>query len=158
MTSRLINYTRIGHFKNILEDVQGKTPIYFGENFINDIKINLKNKEITHYHIKNVLKKRKLKIYYEYIPAILKKLDIEIVEFTKEEEDVLCELFEEVSNTYSILYHNESFLPYQYILYRLAEYIKYKKMHLLKLNEYNREIYDEKWEQICQELDWVFVN
>jgi len=155
MTSK---YTRIEHFKNILEDIQGKTSIYFGENFINDIKIILKNKEITHNQIKNVLKKRNLKIYYEYIPAILKKLDIETVEFTKEEEDVLCELFEDVSKKHCILYPNESFLPYQYILYRLAEYIKYKKMYLLTLNEYNREIYDEKWKQICQELDWVFVS
>lgn len=59
---------------------------------------------------------------------------------------------------YNILYYGQSFLPHHYILYRLAEYVKYQKLHLLNLCNYNREIYDKKWQQICQELDWVVVN
>lgn len=158
MTSKIITFTRIEHFKNILEDIQGKTPIYFSDEFINDIKNKLKNKEITSYTVKEILKNKKLHKYYEFIPAILKKLNVRVVEFTEEEEETLCELFKEVLKVHTILYPNQCFLPHYYILYRLVEYIKYNKLHLLKLNNYNRKIYDEKWELICQELDWIFVN
>lgn len=158
MTSKTIAFTRVEHFKNILEDIQGKTPIYFSDEFINDIKNKLKNKEITSYTVKEILKNKKLHKYYEFIPAILKKLNVRVVEFTEEEEETLCDLFKEVSKAHTILYPYQSFLPHHYILYRLAEYIKYDKLHLLKLSSYNSEFYDKKWEQICQELDWVFVN
>lgn len=72
MTTRINQFTRIEHFKNILEDIQGKTPIYFSDEFINNIKNIMKNKEITHYEIKNILKNLDLKRYYEFIPTILK--------------------------------------------------------------------------------------
>ena len=157
MVSTNVSFKRIDHFKNILEDIQGKTSIYIDDNFINQLTNNLQNTEITHEYIKLQLKKHNLQKYYEFIPAILRKLHIEVPEFTKEEENTLCELFEEVSKTHSILYPAESFLSYQYILYRLAEYINYKKLHLIKITDYNRIMYDKKWEQICQELDWIFV-
>lgn len=157
MVSTNVSFKRIDHFKYILEDVQGKTSIYINDNFINQLTNNLQNTEITHEYIKIQLKKHNLKKYYEFIPAILRKLHIEVPEFTKEEENTLCELFEEVSKTHSILYPGESFLPYQYILYRLTEYINYKKLQLIKITEYNRIMYDKKWEQICQELDWIVV-
>lgn len=157
MVSRNISFNRIDHFKNILEDVQGKTSIYFDDNFINQLTNNSQNTKFTPEYIRVQLKKHKLQKYYEFIPAILRKLQVEVLEFTKEEENTLCELFEEVSKTHSILYPGESFLPYHYILYRLAEYINYKKLHLIKITEYNRIMYDKKWEQICQELDWIVV-
>lgn len=158
MVSKNVSFKRIDHFKNVLEDMQGKTSIYFDDNFINQLTNNSQNTQITPEYIRVQLKKHNLQKYYEFIPSILRKLQVEVLEFTEEEENILCELFEEVSKTHNILYPRDSFLPYHYILYRLAEYINYKNLHLIKITEYNRIMYDKKWEQIWQELDWIVVE
>ena len=153
MLLRNIDYRRINHFKDTLKNIQGKTSFSLDdEQIINQLTNNLQNTEITYEYIKNQVKKHNLEKYYEYIPAILRKLNIEVVDFTEEEEILLCELFENVSKIYSMLYPDESFLPYNYILYQLSKYINYKKLHLIKLTSYNKIIYDKKWEKIYQEL------
>jgi hypothetical protein len=153
MLLRNIDYRRINHFKDTLKNIQGKTSFSLDdEQIINQLTNNLQNTEITYEYIKNQLKKNNLQNYYEYIPTILRKLNINVVDFTEEVESLLCDSFEKVLIIHNMLYSNESFLPYNYVLYQLSKYINYENLHLIKLTSYNKITYHKKWEKIYQEL------
>ena len=140
-----------------VKNIQGKTKTKMKTKttiFLDDERIihKLTNNLQKYKYIKNQLKKHNLQNYYEFIPIILKNLNIEVVDFTEQEESILSELFVKVSLIHDMLYLGESFLPYNYVLYQLAKYIDYKKLHLLELTRYNKSIYDKKWGKIHKKL------
>ncbi len=159
MTEKDIYSKRLEHFKGIMEDIQGKTPIYLDDDFLNHLKECMKEPNISpKQKIKRELKKNKMEKYYEFIPTILKKLDIEVIKYSKDDEELLCRLFEEISKQHNIMFPKQTFISYNYLLYKLTEYINHPNLHLIECKKYNDVLYLDKWNKLSQELDWVLID
>lgn len=73
------------------------------------------------------------------------------------------QMFDEIQDVYYQLHHQSrtNFLSYQYVMYKLCElqglniYLPYFKM--LK-GDTNLLAHDEIWKEICEALDWTFVE
>jgi len=128
-----LGYKRIDHFKEILNQIQGKNTIILNTELVQKIKEELGDQEPSTSNIKLILKKHNQKSYYEVIPSIQKNLGGKVIEFNPEEELKLCELFEIISENYSKEFPFSSFPSYNYLIYRLAEYIKHPKLYLLSI-------------------------
>jgi hypothetical protein len=153
-----LSYKRIDQFKDYLQEIQGKGDLYLDKNFIHIIQTELYGQEITDLKIKKIMKKYGALCYYEYIPMFLKHFNQPVIYFTLDEEKRLCLLFEYVSNKFSTLFPGKSFFNYNYITYKLVEYIKHPDLHLIDIkNKEKIKYYDALWKQICDDLEW-FLN
>ncbi len=153
-----ICYKRIAHFKELLNQIQGKNSIILNTELIQKVKEELGDQEPSTSNIKLILKKHKLQSHYEHIPSIQKNLGGEVIEFNPEEELKLCELFEIISVNYSEKFPFSSFPSYHYIIYKLAEYIKYPKLNLLSIglkDSTKLKHLDHVWNVMVKYLDTV---
>lgn len=156
-----MSYKRLDRFKEYLQEIQGNGDLYIDKNFIEIIQRELNGQEVTPDGIKHVMKKYKARPYYEYIPTFLKHLNQQVIYFTPDQEKTLCLLFECVSNKYSVLFPGISFLNYNYVTYKLVEYIKHPDLHLLSIKLKDPEKIkdmDEKWKTLCEDLEWLFIS
>lgn len=154
-------YKRVDKFKEYLQEIQGNSDLYIDKNFIDVIKRELNGKEITTDGIKSVMKKYKVQLYYDYIPTFLKQLNQKVIHFTPNEEKTLCLLFDCISNKYSALFPGINFLNYDYVMYKLVEYIKHPELHLLDIKTSDLDKLkdmDTKWKILCDDLEWLFIS
>lgn len=149
-----IHEKRLNIFKIFLADVQGKPSVdRFSENFLNQFKHDFKNNKQDVLSIKKYLKRQHMENHYEDVPFLLNSLQGEIILYTKDQEQLLCDLFTKISNKYNVLYPNEPFMSYVYTLYKLTEYIKHPKLHLINLSIYDNQTFDKKWNQLIKEIN-----
>lgn len=156
-----MSYKRIDKFKEYLQEIQGNGDLYIDKNFVGIIQRELNGQELTADGIKNVMRKYRAQTYYEYIPTFLKHLNQKVVYFTPDEEKTLCLLFECISNKYSALFPGISFLNYNYVTYKLVEYIKHPDLDLLSIKIKDQDKLkdmDAKWKILCEDLEWLFIS
>jgi hypothetical protein len=152
---------RIDKFKEYLQAIQGNGDLYIDQNFVSVIQRELNGQEITADGIKNVMRKYNAQLYYEYIPTFLNHLHQKVIYFTPDEEKNLCLLFECISNKYSALFPGISFFNYNYVTYKLVEYIKHPDLHLLSIKIKDQDTLkdmDAKWKILCEDLEWLFIS
>ena len=145
---------RLIMFKIFLSDVQGKPSVdRFSEKFLYQFKCDFKDNKPDKLSVKKYLKSQNMAKHYEDVPFLLNILQGELIFYTKDQEELLCDLFKKISNQYNILYPNESFMSYIYILYKLTEYINHPKLHLINLSVYDNQNFDKKWNEIIKEIN-----
>lgn len=156
-----MSYKRIDKFKEYLQEIQGNDDLYVDKKFVDIIRSELNGQEITAQRVKNVMRKYKVQKYYDYIPTFLKHLNQKVIYFTPDEEKTLCLLFECISNKYNALFPGISFLNFNYITYKLVEYIKHPDLNTLsiKFKDPNKlKDMDSKWKMLCEDLEWLFIS
>ena len=167
--SQPFSYQRKNHFKEWLNQLQGKEVTAIPDSVINLILIELKKeritdtKEITSERIKKYLKKLKLNKYYEHIPNLISKITKKpplIISY--EFEDILLKLFDKIQEPFKKYCPKErkNFLSYSYTLHKFCqllgkdEYLIY--FPLLKSRE---KLFEQEkiWKGISIDLNWKFT-
>ena len=161
-------YKRINHFKEILAQFQGKETTQIPPEVIENIKLQIKKEridlsQITNIKTKEILKKLGYNKYYEHIPFIKDKLGIKPPVMSPELEETLCNLFIELQAPYSKYCPDDrvNFLNYYYTAYKLCELLgetTYLPLFPLLKDKEKRIEQDAIWKQICEELNWEFIN
>ena len=161
-------YKRINHFKEILDQFQGKETTQIPPEVIENIKLQIKKErieleQITNQKTKEILKKLGFNKYYEHIPFIKDKLGIKPPVMSPELEEILCNLFIELQSPYSKYCPDDrvNFLNYYYTAYKLCELLgetQYLQDFPMLKDREKRVEQDQIWRKICEELDWEFIS
>ena len=106
-SSQPFSYQRKNHFKEWLNQLQGKEVTIIPDSVINLILLEIKKErviksdEITSERIKKYLKKLKLNKYYEHIPNLISKITNKPpLTITKDFEEILLELFDKIQEPF----------------------------------------------------------
>ena len=162
------SYKRTNHFKEWINQIQGREGTLIPNEVINLLIIEIKKERlkdktlITYSKIKEFLKKLKLNKYYEHIPFIKDKLGIKPPIMSPELEEKLCNLFMEIQAPYSKYCPDNrvNFLNYYYTIYKLCELLNQNQYlpYFPMLKDVDKRIeQDIIWKNICKELNWDFV-
>ena len=163
------SYQRKNHFREWLNQLQGKEVTIIPDSVINLILLEIKKERITNSdditseRIKKYLKKLKLNKYYEHIPNLISKITNKPpLTITKDFEEVLLELFDKIQEPFKkhCPKDRKNFLSYSYTLHKFCqllgkdEYLIY--FPLLKSRE---KLFEQEkiWRGICDDLKWKFV-
>jgi hypothetical protein len=162
------SYKKINHFKEIINQFQGKETTKIDDSIIENIKNQIKKERIysvdqlTYKKIKEILKNLKYSHLYEHISFIKNKLGIKPPQFTPQLEEKLTNLFVDIQP----LFHKHcpssrrNFLNYYYILRKLCELLKETKYlnEIPQLKDSNKRFeHDEIWKKICFDINWKFI-
>ena len=167
--SQPFSYQRKNHFREWLNQLQGKEVTVIPDTVINLILLEIKKERITNSdditseRIKKYLKKLKLNKYYEHIPNLISKITNKPpLTITKDFEEVLLELFDKIQEPFkkNCPKDRKNFLSYSYTLHKFCqllgkdEYLIY--FPLLKSRE---KLFEQEkiWRGICDDLKWKFV-
>ena len=168
-TNQHFLYQRKNHFKEWLNQLQGKEVTIIPDTVINLVLLEIKKERITNSdditseRIKKYLKKLKLNKYYEHIPNLISKITNKPpLTITKDFEEVLLELFDKIQEPFKkhCPKDRKNFLSYSYTLHKFCqllgreEYLIY--FPLLKSRE---KLFEQEkiWRGICDDLNWKFV-
>ena len=167
--SQPFSYQRKNHFREWLNQLQGKEVTVIPDTVINLVLLEIKKERITNsdditsVRIKKYLKKLKLNKYYEHIPNLISKITNKPpLTITKDFEEVLLELFDKIQEPFkkNCPKERKNFLSYSYTLYKFCqllgkdEYLIY--FSLLKSRE---KLFEQEkiWKGICEDLKWKFI-
>ena len=162
-------YQRKNHFREWLNQLQGKEVTVIPDTVINLVLLEIKKERITNSdditseRIKKYLKKLKLNKYYEHIPNLISKITNKPpLTITKDFEEVLLKLFDKIQEPFKkhCPKDRKNFLSYSYTLHKFSqllgkdEYLIY--FPLLKSRE---KLFEQEkiWRGICDDLKWKFV-
>lgn len=159
-------YKRMSHFSDILSNCQAKNNITIPEKLIDDIRDEMKKRQmnqIEYKNIKPILKKLGYSKYYEQIPKIYSIVSQEtVLQIPQEVEEQLKIMFRMIQDPFEK--HKprtrSNFLSYSYCFFQLLSLLDQKKytilFPLLKSREKIRE-QDKIWKDICDELNWEYT-
>ena len=167
--SQPFSYQRKNHFREWLNQLQGKEVTVIPDTVINLVLLEIKKERITNSdditseRIKKYLKKLKLNKYYEHIPNLISKITNKPpLTITKDFEEVLLELFDKIQEPFKkhCPKDRKNFLSYSYTLHKFCqllgkdEYLIY--FPLLKSRE---KLFEQEkiWRGICDDLKWNFI-
>ena len=167
--SQPFSYQRKNHFKEWLNQLQGKEVTVIPESVINLVLQEVKKEritnidEITSERIKKYLKKLGLNKYYEHIPNLISKITNKpTLTISADFEKVLLDLFDKIQEPFKKHCPKErkNFLSYSYTLHKFClllgkkDYLIY--FPLLKSRE---KLFEQEriWKDICNDLGWKFV-
>lgn len=159
-------YKRMSHFSDILSNCQAKNNVSIPESIIDDIRNEMKKRQmktIEYKNIKPILKKLGYSKYYEQIPKIYSIVSEEtILQIPEEVEEQLKIMFRMIQDPFEK--HKpksrSNFLSYSYCFFQLLSLLDQKQytllFPLLKSREKIRE-QDKIWKDICDELNWEYT-
>jgi len=167
--SQPFSYQRKNHFKEWLNQLQGKEVTAIPDSIITLILLEIKKERITDSNditsdrIKKYLKKLKLNKYYEHIPNLISKItNRPQLIIDAQFEEILLDLFEKIQEPFKkhCPKNRKNFLSYSYTLHKFCllldkkEYLIY--FPLLKSRE---KLFEQEkiWKGICNDLNWKFV-
>ena len=163
------SYKRTNHFKEWINQIQGREGTLIPNEVINLLIIEIKKERlkdktlITYSKIKEFLKKLKLNKYYEHIPNIIHKItgNKQLI-INNELQEKLVGMFNDIQEPFdrNCPKNRKNFLSYSYTLYKFFqllnkdEYLVY--FPLLKSRE---KLFEQEniWKKICVELRWTFT-
>jgi len=161
----LINsYTKISHFKKVIEKFQGKGDVYISDSILNKIKKEYENfdNDVNKINTRLILKKLKLLKQYDNVFYINNCLGVKPTLINETDYNTLMNQFQQIESLYDknkIPNFKSNFFHYYYILYKLCQ--------VNGFNDYLNEIpivktqktinqHEIVFEQICNELGWVY--
>ena len=160
-------YKRLNHFKEILNQVQGKESTCMPDLVIIKMKekvdterIELKN--LTILTTRQMLKELRFNKYYEHTSLIRSRLGIPPPLFSRELESKLINLFNLIQAPFNrhTPPNRVNFLNYYYVLFKLCEMLGEKQFleYFPQLKEKNKlKEQDVIWAKICDDLKWAYV-
>lgn len=157
-------YDRRHHFKELINQVQGKESTIIPESVIVLIRKEIKKYKIPIHEIKKIemrkiLKKINLTKYYEHIANILTKINPSaVIKFTKEEEDKLFYMFSCIQEPF-IMYcppDRKNLINYNYIFYKFCQILEldnsYKDYFTLLKSRYKLSQHEKIWKKIITKI------
>jgi len=163
-------YKRINHFREVINQCQGRENTEIPEKVYEDIRVELnKNRltttdQITHEVLRTILFKIKYSSYYEHIPYILYKIaSIHPPRFTRYQEAKLIKMFEQIQKPFEMFKppDRKNFLSYYYVLYKFCELLEldnFSEGFKLLKSIANLKEHDQIWKKICTYLEWEFIS
>jgi hypothetical protein len=172
-------YDRRHHFKELINQVQGKESTIIPDSVIEQVKKEIKKHrllmiDIHKFEMRNILKKIRLTKYYEHIANILTKINPSaVIRFTKDEEDKLFYMFNCIQEPF-IRFCPETrknLINYNYIFYKFCQILKlndsYKNYFTLLKSRTKLAQHDKIWKKIiikiqespvyqADDIDWKF--
>ena len=167
--SQPFSYQRKNHFKEWLNQLQGKEVTVIPDSVIELIFIEIKKERITNLEditserIKKYLKKLKLNKYYEHIPNIISKITNKpSLVITEEFEEILLNLFDKIQEPFKKYCpsNRKNFLSYSYTLHKFCQLLdKYEFLIYFPLLKSREKLFEQEkiWKGICTELNWKFI-
>jgi hypothetical protein len=150
-------YTRENHFKQFIKHIQIEIP----DTIINQVKEDLidKTDEINIIDVKQILKNRGEKYYFDHAQSVLDKITgKEILNISDDKKNQMINIY----NKYNVIFirdnKNTYGLHYPFIILKIAQYLKYydvvnvMKQHQLK-NPFKLQMMENKWINIIEEID-----
>lgn len=168
--SQPFSYQRKNHFREWLNQLQGKEVTVIPETVINLILLEIKKERITNFEditserIKKYLKKLKLNKYYEHIPNLISKItNKQPLTITKDFEVVLLELFDKIQEPFKkhCPKDRKNFLSYSYTLHKFCQLLgKHEYLIYFPLLKSREKLFEQEkiWKGICEDLKWKFVS
>lgn len=168
--SQPFSYQRKNHFKEWLNQLQGKEVTIIPESVINLVLLEIKKERITDIDkitsakIKQYLKKLKLNKYYEHIPNLISKITNKPPLIINEEfENVLLDLFDKIQEPF--IKHcpktRKNFLSYSYTLHKFCQLLgKNEYLIYFPLLKSREKLFEQEkiWKNICSDLNWKFMS
>lgn len=154
-------YTRYGHWKKILNSVQGRLVCSVPDDVMKILKTKNFN---TIQELKSIMIKFKLRKYYLSIYWIFTQCKNRIlIEFKKMTKLKLLRLFQSISSTFNEIEFNDdrkNFFNYHYVLIKMLRIIGEEKhiKHLFCMKDYKKIRYSEElFKRICDKLNIEFI-
>lgn len=163
-------YKRINHFKEWLNQIQGKETTEVPDEVYDSILLEIKKEKITNLanltieKVKSILKKLKLNRYYEHAPHIMYRLNgIPVPHMPPELEERLCHMFYQIQVPFlrHVPITRKNFLSYSYVLHKLMQLLEQDKyLPCFSLLKSRPKLYhqDITWKKICEDLNWEFYK
>lgn len=162
------SYRRIGHLHEWLTSIQGKESMEIPAEVLEEVMERLKAErvsninEITVHRIREILKKLKLRRYYDHSQIILTNITGQTPpKITQEQIEKITVMFLAASSAFERHRppNRSNFLSYAYVLAKLCECLGYDELlpHFSYLKSRDKLAnQDSTWSAICQDLDWPF--
>ena len=161
-----ICYQKLTHFREVLNNFQGRECKYIPSRVIDIVKRELKDNiaYLNHIVLRTILKKHKLTKYVENVNSILfiltgvqppfipKLIEVKLIKYFKQ----VTEVFHECKTPSRI-----NFLNYYYVLFKLLELMEQVDLSQLvpRIKSKHRVLeHDKIWLQICNALNWKFLK
>jgi hypothetical protein len=143
------------------QDQQQKIPVKILDTILNEYAFcKVKNDNETLFkQIRTILKKMNLLIYYEYVPYIVNTINKSSFPVISEaEKTLLTDKFMLVSKSYDFHKYN-FFLNQTFILYKLCQLTNIKiTVCSYKKNSQKLLIYEKIWKELCDKLNWNYLE
>lgn len=163
------SYKRINHFSEWLASIQAKETLEIPQSVLDTIMQHLHNqrihdlKQVTVHKIREILKKLKLRKYYEHVQLITCKITGRSPpRMTPEMEEKIKVCFLAASSAFQrhCPPDRKNMISYQLVLLKLCELLGYHEFvpyfMLLKGRDKLSRM-DDIWKKICEDLDWTFI-
>jgi hypothetical protein len=166
-------YERVSHFKEHLNQFQGKEVKSIPEELIESIlmemrKMRIHPESLTSKKLISILKELKKSIYYNNINSILFKIaGKQPPQLSPQLEERLIALFRIIQKPFEDHKpkNRKNFFSYSYTIHKLLEIIAIKDSSVLKYIPYfqllkSREkvmLQDDIWKKVCKSLGWKFT-
>jgi hypothetical protein len=162
------SYKRMTHFREWLQAIQAKEGTDIPEEVLRTVMDRLKaervqENDITVHKVREVLKKLKLRKYYEHIQLITTKLTGNPPpRMTPEQEERIKLKFMAASNSFQKLNipGRKNFLSYSLVILKCCELLGYTDFlpFFGKLKGHEKLLKaDIVWQKICEDLGWPFI-
>ncbi len=143
---------RKGHFKNWIDEIQGKLFINISDEILNKIREDCEN-DITFYNIRQSLRKDGLQKYYEHITQIYIILTGNKVQISDDDEKRLLEMYDKFIDELRLKYGGKS-MSFMYMMKKIAEHLDISILNIEQNMNYKKLIrLDEMWENIIWSID-----
>jgi uncharacterized Zn finger protein (UPF0148 family) len=166
-------YERISHFKEHLNQFQGKEVKTIPEELINDIlmemgKIRIHPSILTKKTLKIILKKLKKSSYFNNINSIIYKISsVKPPQLSLQLEERLIALFKVIQQPFETYKPKDrkNFFSYPYVIHKLLEIIAIKEPEVLQYIKHfpllkSRDkilSQDITWKLVCESLGWKYT-
>ena len=163
------SYKRINHFSEWLASIQAKETLDIPQSVLDTIMQHLQdqrvqsNSEVTVHKVRDILKKLKLRKYYEHVQLITCKITgREPPRMTPEMEEKIKVCFLAASSSFQrhCPPDRKNMISYQLVLLKLCELLGYTEFvpyfMLLKCREKLSRMC-VIWKKICEDLDWSYI-
>jgi hypothetical protein len=168
--SQPFSYQRKNHFKEWLNQLQGKEVTVIPDSVTTLILLEAKKEritdsdDITAERVKKYLKKLKLNKYYEHVPNLISKLtNRPPLIITTEFEKILLDLFDKIQQPFKKYCpeNRKNFLSYSYTLHKFCQLLgKNEYLIYFPLLKSREKLFEQEkiWKGICSDLNWKFIS
>lgn len=163
------SYKRINHFSEWLASIQAKENLEVPESVLSTIMQHLHDLRITNsddvtvHKVREILKKLKLRKYYEHVQLITCKITGRSPpRMTPEMEEKIKVCFLAASSAFQrhCPPDRKNMISYQLVLLKLCELLGYHDFvpyFMLLKGKDKLSRMDSIWKKICEDLDWTYI-
>ena len=163
------SYKRINHFNEWLAQFQGKESTDIPADILEAVSQRLwdervkETSAVTTHKVRDVLKKLKLRKYYEHVQQITSRITGKSPPRMTPEQEEQCRLmFLAIQGSFErhCPPDRKNFLSYSYILFKFCQLLGYTQyLHCFSLLKGRDKLLkqDNIFERICIDLDWDFI-